>query len=322
MIKVGIIGAAGYTGGELLRLLINHPKVDVTFVHSNSQKGKPVSGVHKDLIGETDLVFEQSDIPESLDLLYLCMGHGKSKEFLNKHSVPDKIRIIDLSHDYRLESMDNLFLYGLPELNRDKIRNSSKIANPGCFATAIQLALLPLAYNKLITEEVHVNAVTGSTGAGAGLLSTTHFSWRQNNLSVYKAFEHQHLAEINQSLEQAGKSQIPFINFIPIRGDFTKGIFCTAYTRVSEGIERVEQLYQQYYDGHPFTVVSADEISLKQVVNTNKCLLHLQHHEDKVLITSCIDNLIKGASGQAIQNMNLMFGLDETIGLKLKATAF
>ena len=322
MINAGIIGGAGYTGGELLRLSINHPQVDITFVHSNSQQGKPVSEVHKDLVGDTDLIFEQSSIPESLDLLFLCMGHGKSKDFLNTYPVPDSFRVIDLSHDYRLASPGNPFVYGLPELNRDTIRESNKIANPGCFATAIQLALLPLAHNKLIQEEVHVNAVTGSTGAGAGLLPTTHFSWRQNNLSVYKAFEHQHLAEINQSLEQAGKLQLPFINFIPVRGDFTKGIFCTAYTRVTESFEKVQRLYHQYYDGHPFTVVSPDEISLKQVINTNKCLLHLQQYQDKLLITSCIDNLIKGASGQAIQNMNLMFGLDESLGLKLKATAF
>jgi len=322
MIKAGIIGGAGYTGGELLRLLLNHPQVEISFVHSNSQQGKPVTDVHKDLEGETDLMFEQSEVPESLDVLFLCMGHGKSKEFFDQQTLPDKIKVIDLSHDFRLSAPGNSFIYGLPELNRDTIITSDRIANPGCFATAIQLALLPLASRQLISEEVHVHAITGSTGAGAGLLPTTHFSWRQNNLSVYKAFQHQHLAEINQSLEQSAGSEVPFVNFIPIRGDFTRGIFCTAYTRVEQPFESLKDLYKQFYSSHPFTVVADQSVSLKQVVNTNKCLLQLQYHQGKLLITSCIDNLVKGASGQAVQNLNLMFGMEEDLGLRLKASAF
>ena len=322
MIKTGIIGGAGYTGGELLRLLIHHPGAEVVFVHSNSQKGKAVASVHKDLKGDINLNFEQSQPPPDLDVLFLCMGHGKSKEFLSSYKVPDGIKVIDLSHDFRLSSAGNTFIYGLPELNREKIKSATKVANPGCFATAIQLALLPLADEQLIQNEVHVHAVTGSTGAGAGLLATTHFSWRQNNLSVYKAFEHQHLAEIRESLVQAGNEGLPFINFIPVRGDFTKGIFCTAYTEVDLGLEELTKIYQQYYLNHPFTVVSAEAISLKEVVNTNKCYLHLQQHQNKLLITSIIDNLVKGASGQAVQNMNIMFDFPEDQGLRLKASGF
>jgi len=321
MIKVGIIGGAGFTGGELLRLLVNHPEVEVVFVHSNSQQGKPVAVVHKDLKGEIDLSFEQK-APPPLDLLFLCMGHGKSEKYLEKQPLEGTTRIIDLSHDFRMSKADNPFVYGLPELNQKQIRTADKIANPGCFATAIQLALLPLAANQLLVNDVHVNAVTGATGAGAGLLPTTHFSWRQNNLSIYKAFEHQHLAEIRQSLKQAGNSPLPEINFIPVRGDFTKGIFCTAYTEVSGNLDKFQQIYEQYYMDHPFTLVSEEPVSLKEVINTNKCYLHLQYHQGKLLVTSIIDNLIKGASGQAIQNMNLMFQLPERTGLKLKATGF
>jgi N-acetyl-gamma-glutamyl-phosphate reductase len=322
MIKTGIIGGAGYTGGELMRLLIHHPGAEVVFVHSNSQKGKSVASVHKDLKGDIDLCFVQSQPTEDLDVLFLCMGHGKSKEFLNNYEVPERIKIIDLSHDFRLGSEGNTFIYGLPELNRAKIKSAAKVANPGCFATAIQLALLPLAAAQLIQNEVHVHAVTGSTGAGAGLQSTTHFSWRQNNLSVYKAFEHQHLAEIRESLLQAGNDGLPFINFIPVRGDFTKGIFCTAYTEVNLSLEELTKIYQQYYLQHPFTIVSMEAISLKEVVNTNKCYLHLQQHHNKLLVTSIIDNLVKGASGQAVQNMNIMFDLPENQGLGLKASGF
>jgi len=321
MIKLGIIGGAGFTGGELLRLLVNHPEAEVVFVHSNSQHGKAVSSVHKDLKGEIDLDFEQK-APPPLDLLYLCLGHGKTKEYLGQHPLQENTRVIDLSHDFRISQPGNPFVYGLPELNRDTLQTANKIANPGCFATAIQLALLPLAANNLITREVHVNAVTGATGAGAGLLSTTHFSWRQNNLSVYKAFEHQHLAEIRQGLRQAGGPGLPEINFIPVRGDFTKGIFCTAYTEVDGSLPQFQEIYGEYYQDHPFTFVSEDPISLKEVINTNKCYLHLQYLQGKLLVTSIIDNLIKGASGQAIQNMNLMFQLPENTGLKLKATGF
>ncbi len=321
MIKVGIIGGAGFTGGELLRLLVNHPEVEVAFVHSNSQQGKPVAVVHKDLKGEIDLYFEQK-APPPLDLLFLCMGHGKSEKYLEQQPLEATTRIIDLSHDFRMSKAGNPFVYGLPELNRDQIKTAKRIANPGCFATAIQLALLPLAANQLIVNDIHVNAVTGATGAGAGLLPTTHFSWRQNNLSIYKAFEHQHLAEIRQSLKQAGNSQLPEINFIPVRGDFTKGIFCTAYTEVSGNLDEFQKIYEQYYMDHPFTLISEEPVSLKEVINTNKCYLHLQYHHGKLLVTSIIDNLIKGASGQAIQNMNLMFQLPERTGLKLKATGF
>ena len=322
MIKVGIIGGAGFTGGELMRLLVNHPETAIRFVFSNSQKGKPVTAVHKDLTGDIDLEFEQSSPPDSLDLIFLCLGHGKSKDFLDTHQISKGTKIIDLSHDFRLKSDGNEFVYGLPELNRELIRSSNHVANPGCFATAIQLALLPLAAKGLIEEEVHVNAITGSTGAGAKLLPTTHFSWRQNNLSVYKAFEHQHLAEIRQSLKQAAGSEIPFLNFIPIRGDFTKGIFCTAYTSVKQQPDDLKHLYQEYYQQHPFSILSDDTVSLKQVINTNKCFLQLQHYQGKLLVTSIIDNLLKGASGQAVQNMNLMFGLPEDLGLRLKATGF
>jgi N-acetyl-gamma-glutamyl-phosphate reductase len=319
MIKAGIIGGAGFTGGELLRLLVNHPEVEVAFVHSNSQQGKAVTSIHKDLKGEIALNFEKKT-PPPLDLLFLCLGHGKTREYLDQHPVQGSTKVIDLSQDFRISGSGNNFIYGLPELNREQIKTATKVANPGCFATAIQLALLPLAANNLITNEMHVNAVTGATGAGASLLPTTHFSWRQNNLSVYKAFEHQHLAEIRQSLEQA--EPLPEINFIPVRGDFTKGIFCTVYTEVDGSLDQFQEIYIEYYKDHPFTIVSEDPISLKEVINTNKCYLHLQYYQGKLLVNSIIDNLIKGASGQAIQNMNLMFGLPENTGLKLKATGF
>ena len=322
MIKAGIIGGAGFTGGELMRLLVNHPEISIEFVFSNSQKGKPVTAVHKDLTGDIHLEFEQSEPPDSLDIIFLCLGHGKSKEFLDSYPVSRGTKIIDLSHDFRLKGEGNDFVYGLPELNREQIKLSEYVANPGCFATAIQLALLPLAANGLIEQEVHINAITGSTGAGAKLLPTTHFSWRQNNLSVYKAFEHQHLGEINQSLKQAADSEIPFLNFIPIRGDFTKGIFCTAYTSVEQQPDVLNRMYQEYYHEHPFTILSDQDISLKQVINTNKCFLQLHYFQGKLLVTSIIDNLLKGASGQAVQNMNLMLGLPEDLGLKLKATGF
>jgi N-acetyl-gamma-glutamyl-phosphate reductase len=321
MIKAGIIGGAGFTGGELLRLLVNHPEAEVVFVHSNSQKGEPVASIHKDLKGDIKLNFEQKT-PPPLDLLFLCLGHGKTREYLEQHPVQRSTKVIDLSQDFRISGPGNQFVYGLPELNREQIKTANKVANPGCFATAIQLALLPLAANNSITNEIHVNAVTGATGAGASLLSTTHYSWRQNNLSVYKAFEHQHLAEIRQSLEQSGSQQLPEINFIPVRGNFTKGIFCTAYTAVDGSIDQFREIYHEYYSEHPFTVVSEEPISLKEVINTNKCYLHLQYHGGKLLVNSIIDNLVKGASGQAVQNMNLIFGLPEAAGLKLKAVGF
>jgi N-acetyl-gamma-glutamyl-phosphate reductase len=316
MIKAGIIGGAGFTGGELMRLLVNHPEVEVVFAHSNSQHGKMVSSVHKDLQGDIELEFKK-EAPPQLDVLFLCLGHGNTKEYLRTSPTPESTKIIDLSHDFRINNETNPFIYGLPELNRDKIRTAGKVANPGCFATAIQLALLPLAANGFLKNEVHVNAVTGATGAGASLLPTTHFSWRQNNLSVYKAFEHQHLAEIHQSLQQADGSSSPNISFIPIRGDFAKGIFCTAYSKIDGSFIQFLEMYKDYYADHPFTIVSEESISLKDIINTNKCYLHLQYYEGKLLITSIIDNLIKGASGQAIQNMNLMSDLPERTGLNL-----
>ncbi|TDB63395.1 N-acetyl-gamma-glutamyl-phosphate reductase [Arundinibacter roseus] len=324
-IHIGIVGAAGYTGGELLRILIHHPLAKITFAHSKSQAGKPVYSTHTDLLGDTDLIFSGEDMQQLLsqtppDVLFLCSGHGESRKFLDAHVLAETTRIIDLSTDFRDESEG--FLYGLPELQRDAIREANKVANPGCFATSIELALLPLAAAGLLREEIHVSAVTGSTGAGQALSPTTHFTWRNNNVSVYKAFTHQHLTEIKMSM---GKLQTDFakaIHFIPYRGDYTRGIMANVYTDFDGTQQEAEELYQQYYQAHPFTHLSTAAIDLKQVVNTNKCLVHVEKHEGKLLISSCIDNLTKGASGQAVQNMNLMFGLPEDSGLRLKAPAF
>lgn len=326
LIQVGIVGAAGYTGGELLRILINHPGVNIAFAHSNSQGGKKIYEVHTDLLGETDMEFVNNPIHELTGklivngVLFLCSGHGASKKFFAENSIPDHIKIIDLSTDYRDESED--FIYGLPELQREKIKTATKIANPGCFATGIQLALLPLASAGLLHHEIHVSAVTGSTGAGQALSPTTHFSWRNNNLSVYKAFTHQHLKEINQNLGklQPGFSQA--IRFIPYRGDFTRGIIANVYTSFSGSREEAIALFRDFYAEHPFTHVSEQPIDLKQIVNTNKVFIHLEVHDGQLLVTSIVDNLTKGASGQAVQNMNLMFGLPETMGLRLKAPVF
>ena len=321
MIKAGIIGGAGYTGGELLRLLLPHPEAKITGVHSTSQSGKLVSSVHKDLVGDTDLIF-QDHVPEA-DVLFLCLGHQRSREFIEENQLPEGVKVIDLSQDFRLHAADNPFIYGLPELQKSQIKKGPRVANPGCFATAIQLALLPLAQHNLWQNPVHIHAVTGSTGAGLTPLATTHFSWRQNNLSVYKPFQHQHLHEIRQSLSQAGNGgSLPELNFIPIRGNFTKGIFCTAYLEIEGDQEEFRQLYEKYYEEHPFTLISPHQVSLKEVINTNKCLLHLEYLDGKLLITSVLDNLVKGASGQAVQNMNLMFGLQESSGLLLKASGF
>ncbi|WP_128543133.1 N-acetyl-gamma-glutamyl-phosphate reductase [Larkinella soli] len=324
-ITVGIIGGAGYTGGELLRILINHPYVRFAFVHSKSQAGKPVHATHTDLLGDTDLRFSGEETRDlvaqpGLSVIFLCSGHGESARFLAENPVPETVKIIDLSTDFRDQS--NGFLYGLPELQRERIRPAGKIANPGCFATSIELALLPLAGSGLLREAVHVSAVTGSTGAGQALSPTTHFTWRNNNFSIYKAFTHQHLKEIRMSLTtlQAGFDQA--VNFIPYRGDFTRGIMANVYTPFAGSLEEAHRLYHDYYGTHPFTHLSDAPIDLKQVVNTNKCLLHLEKHEGQLLITSIIDNLTKGASGQAVQNMNLMFGLPEDAGLRLKAPAF
>ena len=321
MIEVGIIGGAGYTAGELIRILLRHPEVNLNFVFSTSQASKAVTHIHQDLIGETQLKFS-GEISKDADVVFLCLGHGNSKKFLSENSFSNATKIIDLSTDYRNTAEDHSFVYGLPELNREEIKKANFIANPGCFATAINLALLPLAANHLLQDEVHVNAVTGATGAGTSLSETTHFTWRDNNFSAYKAFEHQHLTEINQSVRQLQPEVSSDLNFIPNRGNFSRGIHCTAYTRFSESLEDVQSLYQSFYRDAAFTFVTDQEIHLKQVVNTNKCLVRLQKFKDKILITSIMDNLLKGASGQAVQNMNLMFGLEEDMGLRLKANYF
>jgi N-acetyl-gamma-glutamyl-phosphate reductase len=319
-IKVGIIGGAGYTGGELLRILINHPYTELVFVNSQSQAGKPVYSTHTDLLGDTELLFTDKLPFESVDVIFLCSGHGQSLKFLAENNIPPSVKIIDLSTDYRDES--NGFIYGLPELNRERIISSNKIANPGCFATSIQLALLPLAANNLLKSEVHVSAVTGSTGAGQSLSTSTHFSWRSNNISIYKAFTHQHLAEIGQSLKQLQNGFEKEINFIPYRGNFTRGIMANVYLDYDGTQEEADAIFEEYYVEHPFCTISKSPIDLKQVINTNKCLLEIQKHGNKLLITSIIDNLVKGASGQAVQNMNIAFGLPETTGLNLKSVGF
>ena len=322
MINVGIIGGAGYTAGELIRILLNHPYAKIAFVQSSSNAGNLISDVHTDLFGDTDIKFIGAPDFSLVNVVFFCMGHGKSKEFLQKHSIPESLKIIDLSHDFRLKKEGNTFVYGLPELNRELIRTSTRIANPGCFATGIQLAILPLAAAGLIKDELHVNAITGSTGGGQEPTPTSHFSWRNNNLSVYKAFEHQHLGEISESLQQLQPDLHHDINFIPVRGNHTRGIFASVYTRYDGSIEDAQKLYQDYYESHPFVFVSKSNPDLKQIVNTNKAIVYLEKHGDKLMIISVTDNLIKGASGQAVQNMNLIFGLEETAGLNLKAVAF
>ncbi len=325
MIQVGIIGGAGYTAGELIRLLLNHPNASINFVYSTSSAGRFLSSVHQDLVGEKELKFSDQ-IDPNIDVLFLCLGHGNSKAFLENHSFSKQTKIIDLSHDFRLNAhsifQEKNFLYGLPELNKNQITNANYIANPGCFATAIQLALLPLAAHNLIQNSVQINAVTGATGAGTKPSATTHFTWRDNNFSHYKAFEHQHLGEIKESLHALQSDFSADLNFIPNRGNFSRGIFATLYLEINEDLEHIKELYKAFYNNAAFTIISENEIHLKQVVNTNKCLLHLTKHNNKLLITSAIDNLLKGASGQAIQNMNLMFGLEEKAGLQLKATYF
>ncbi|WP_367915251.1 N-acetyl-gamma-glutamyl-phosphate reductase [Leadbetterella sp. DM7] len=318
-ISVGIIGAAGYTGGELLRILIHHPQAEIVFANSRSQAGKPVYETHTDLLGDTGLVFTSGLPFEEADVIFLCSGHGQSRKFLEENRVPETVKIIDLSTDYRNETGG--FVYGLPELNRERIREARKVANPGCFATTVQLALLPLAHAGLLGE-VHVSAITGSTGAGQALSATTHFSWRNNNVSVYKAFTHQHLAEIRQSLSQLQDGFSEDINFLPYRGNFPRGIMANVYLDFEGSLEDAQHLFETYYAEHPFTHISHRPIDVKQVVNSNKCILELQKHGKKLLITSVTDNLLKGASGQAVQNMNLMFGRDETTGLHLKTISF
>ena len=324
-IQVGIIGGAGYTAGELIRILLQHPEVNLDFIYSTSNAGNPLHAVHQDLIGETSLHFSGEINPE-VDVLFLCLGHGNSPKFLEKHSFSSKTKVIDLSNDFRLNDkqifLGRDFVYGLPEFQKEKIQSAQNIANPGCFATAIQLALLPLAEAGELKEELHVHGVTGSTGAGQSPMATTHFSWRNNNVSVYKAFTHQHLGEIGETIQELQPSYQEAINFIPMRGNFTRGILSTIYTQSDISVEKANQFFQDYYQDAAFTHVIDQQAHLKQIVNTNKCLVKVEKHGDKLLITSMIDNLIKGASGQAVQNMNLMFDLEERTGLKLKGSYF
>lgn len=324
-IRIGIAGGAGYTGGELISVLINHPHAEIVFVHSNSNAGKPISDVHTDLFGDTDLKFSDT-LLQNIDVLFLCVGHGDAKKFLDANPINENVKIIDLSQDFRLNNNSTLakrnFVYGLPELNRESIKKSDNIANPGCFATCIQLGLLPLAASGNLNSEIHINATTGSSGAGQSPGATTHFTWRNNNLSVYKPFEHQHLNEIGESLTHLQKNFIEEISFIPQRGNFSRGILAAIYLESSLSLEQAQKLYSDYYESHPFTHLSLKNIDLKQVVNTNKALVYLEKHGNKLFIISIIDNLLKGASGQAVQNMNLMFGLDEMAGLKLKGIRF
>ena len=339
-VKVGIIGGAGYTGGELIRLLIHHPGVSVSFIHSRSNAGKPVHSVHQDLLGDTELNFS-GDLNDDVDVLFLCLGHGESKTFLTETKITGKVKIIDLANDFRLSKdasyqlpvagnqkpVTRDFVYGLPELNRDKIKKANNVANPGCFATTIQLGLLPLAKAGLL-KEVYTTGITGSTGAGQSLTNTSHFSWRENNIQAYKTLTHQHLGEIHQSLHQlqesfpSSPSGAGGLHFVPWRGDFTRGIFISSQVRCDESLIHLNKLYKDFYAGHPFTHVTNDPVFLKQAVNTNKCIIQLEKVGNMLVVHSVADNLLKGASGQAIQNMNLMFGLDETTGLNLKANYF
>ena len=324
MIRVGIIGGAGYTGGELIRLLINHPKVQIAFIHSKSNASNLISSVHQDLIGETDLKFSDT-LSNNIDVLFLCLGHGDSKKFLLENEIADDLKVIDLANDFRLAQSSQLkgrsFIYGLPELNRQQIQSAQNIANPGCFASAIQLGLLPLAHEGLL-DEIYTTGITGSTGAGQSLSSTSHFSWRANNIQAYKTLTHQHLGEIVQSLTQLQSNNKIELSFVPWRGDFARGIFASSTIHCERPLDELKALYKIFYKDHPFTIVSNDAIFLKQVVNTNKCVIQLEKAGTKLVVHTALDNLLKGASGQGVQNMNLMFGLDETTGLKLKANYF
>lgn len=333
-LKVGIIGGAGYTGGELIRLLINHPSVELSFIHSRSNADQPLYNVHKDLVGETDLKFTDKLTPlgnGGIDVLFLCLGHGESKKFLTENTINEKIKIIDLANDFRLANSSKLearsFVYGLPELNKEQIKAAQNIANPGCFATTLQLGLLPLAKASLL-KDVYTTGITGSTGAGQSLAVTSHFSWRANNIQAYKTLTHQHLDEIHESLHQLQESfpSSPLgaggLNFVPWRGDFTRGIFISSQLKCDLSLDELIKLYEAFYAGQPFTHVIKEAVFLKQVVNTNKCLIQLEKVGDMLVVHSAADNLLKGASGQAVQNMNLLFGLDETEGLRLKANYF
>lgn len=322
MKKIGIIGGAGYTAGELLRLLINHPEVSIEFVHSSSNAGKPITDIHGGLLGETDLVFSDSHPLEDIDILFLCSAHGQSKKFWEENQRPEELKVIDLAQDFRDESEG--YVYGLPELQIDKIAVAESVANPGCFATALQLSLLPLAKAHLLPEngDINITALTGSTGAGVKPGATTHFSWRNDNLSVYKPFTHQHLIEIGATLNKLQPENNATINFVPMRGDFPRGIFAVTTLDCPLSEEEATALYKEFYKNAPFTVVSDNPIDLKQAVNTNKAILHVEKHGQKLLVTCAIDNLLKGASGQAVQNMNIMLGIDQTTGLRLKPSAF
>ena len=325
MLQVGIIGGAGYTAGELIRLLMHHPKAEINFIYSTSNAGNKMSHIHQDLVGSTNLKFTDT-INSDVDVLFLCLGHGNSTAFFEKNDFSSKTKIIDLSNDFRLKKDEvfdgKTFVYGLPELQKEKIKLANFIANPGCFATALQLAILPLAAKGLLNDDVHINATTGATGAGTSLSKTTHFTWRDNNFSYYKPFTHQHLGEIHQTVNQLQNDFNSEINFMPNRGNFSRGIFATVYTKFDGSLEDAKSIYNHFYNDATFTFVSDEDVHLKQVVNTNKCLLHLHKHDNKLLITSAIDNLLKGASGQAIHNMNLMYGFEETEGLNLKANYF
>lgn len=323
MIRAGIIGGAGYTAGELIRLLLNHPDVDLKWVNSSSNAGNALADVHQGLIGETDLHFTSETPWSEIDVLFCCTPHGETRRFMESNDVPQQLKIIDLSTDYRIEDGTHDFIYGLPELNRKRIvRGGMHVANPGCFATAIQLALLPLAKNLLLNSDIQVHAITGSTGAGVKPSATSHYSWRNDNISIYKPFKHQHLAEIRQTLTTLQTSFNKEINFIPVRGCFSRGIFATLYLDCPVELDVLRNLYEECYSDHSFTFVSDKMPDLKDVVNTNKCILHLEKIDGKLLIVSVIDNLLKGASGQAVHNMNLLFGLQEKVGLNLKGSAF
>ena len=322
MIKIGILGAAGYTGGELIRLLLNHPEAQIVFANSESNAGNLVTDVHEGLYGDTDLRFT-SDMPfNEVDVVFFCFGHGKSEQFLREHTIPANVKIIDLAQDFRLAAPDNNYVYGLPEINRERIAAAQHVANPGCFATCIQLGLLPAAKLGIVKGDIAVNAITGSTGAGQKPGATTHFSWRNNNMSIYKAFCHQHVPEICQSLKQVQGELDAEIDFIPYRGDFARGIFATEVVKTDMPIEQIVEAYKDFYKDAAFTHYVDNVIDMKQVVNTNKALIHCDKFGNKLLITSTIDNLLKGAVGQAVQNMNIMFGVDETMGLRLKGSAF
>ena len=320
-VKVGILGAAGYTGGELIRLLLNHPQVEIVFANSESNAGNKVYEVHEGLVGDTELEFTSETPFDKVDVLFFCFGHGKSEQFLKEHSIPANVKIIDLAQDFRIKG-DHDYIYGLPETHREQTRTAQHLANPGCFATCIQLAMLPALKASIISGDIHVNGITGSTGAGQKPAATTHFSWRNDNISVYKTFTHQHLLEINQTVQELCPGYDGRVLFIPQRGCFTRGIFVTAYAKCDKSIEEVQQIYADYYKDAAFTHFVTKSPDMKQVVNTNKAVVYVEKFEDQLLMISCIDNLLKGAVGQAVQNMNLMFSLDEKTGLNLKASAF